>query len=196
MGSRNTATGTCPCGCPPTTFCTATRRPGRWAGSPGCGSSRRTTRTSIAPKARSATSSSGSSGFWTGCTTRSGSSTRRSFPPAPRSASPMTPSGIASRVAAVEVGVVSVAGREVDYARKVRDELRGLGHRVELDERGMTLNAKIREAQLSKVPFTLVIGDKEVDQGAVSPRRYGGEDLKSMPLPEFEALLTKEAAMP
>jgi threonyl-tRNA synthetase len=60
----------------------------------------------------------------------------------------------------------------------------------------MTLNAKIREAQLAKVPFTLVIGDKEVEQGAVSPRRYGGEDLKSMPLPNFEALLGQEAALP
>jgi threonyl-tRNA synthetase len=46
------------------------------------------------------------------------------------------------------------------------------------------------------VPFTLVIGDKEVEQGAVSPRRYGGEDLKSMPLSDFEALLAREAAMP
>ncbi len=70
------------------------------------------------------------------------------------------------------------------------------GYRVELDERGMTLNAKIREAQLNKVPFTLVVGDKEVEQGAVSPRRYGGEDLKSMPLPNFEALLAREAALP
>ncbi len=99
-------------------------------------------------------------------------------------------------LAPVQVVLVTVADRQLDYARKVRDELRGLGHRVELDERGMTLNAKIREAQLAKVPFTLVIGDKEVEQGAVSPRRYGGEDLKSMPLPEFEALLAKEAAMP
>jgi len=99
-------------------------------------------------------------------------------------------------LAPVQAVVVTVADRQLDYARQVRDRLRGQGYRVELDERGMTLNAKIREAQLTKVPFTLVIGDKEVEQAAVSPRRYGGEDLKSMPLSNFEALLAKEAAMP
>ena len=60
----------------------------------------------------------------------------------------------------------------------------------------MTMNAKIREAQLQKIPFTLVIGDKEVEQRAVAPRRYGGEDLKSMPLDAFLELLSKEAALP
>ena len=99
-------------------------------------------------------------------------------------------------LAPVQVVLVTVADRQLDYARKVREQLRGQGYRAELDERGMTLNAKIREAQLGKVPFTLVIGDKEVEQGAVSPRRYGGEDLKSMPLANFEALLAREAAMP
>jgi threonyl-tRNA synthetase len=78
----------------------------------------------------------------------------------------------------------------------VRDRLRQKGYRVELDERGMTLNAKIREHQLQKVPFTLVIGDREVEGQAVAPRRYGGEDLKSMSLSDFEALLAKEAAWP
>ena len=99
-------------------------------------------------------------------------------------------------LAPVQAVLVTVADRQLDYARQVQDRLRGQGYRVELDERGMTLNAKIREAQLTKVPFTLVIGDKEVEQGAVSPRRYGGEDLKSMSLSSFEALLAKEAAMP
>ena len=99
-------------------------------------------------------------------------------------------------LAPVQAVLVTVADRQLDYARKVRDELRSEGYRIELDERGMTLNAKIREAQMAKVPFTLVIGDKEVEQGAVSPRRYGGEDLKSMPLSSFRALLAKEATMP
>ena len=99
-------------------------------------------------------------------------------------------------LAPVQAVLVTVADRQLDYARQVHDRLRSQGYRVELDERGMTLNAKIREAQLTKVPFTLVIGDKEVEQGAVSPRRYGGEDLKSMSLSSFEALLAKEAAMP
>jgi threonyl-tRNA synthetase len=99
-------------------------------------------------------------------------------------------------LAPIQATIVTVADRQLEYARKVREELRQKGYRVELDERGMTLNAKIREAQVQKVPFTLVIGDKEVEQGAVAPRRYGGEDLKTLPLADFEKILAKEAALP
>ncbi|PTL80844.1 threonine--tRNA ligase [Vitiosangium sp. GDMCC 1.1324] len=99
-------------------------------------------------------------------------------------------------LAPVQATLVTVADRQMDYARKVRDQLRAKGYRVDLDERGLTLNAKIRDAQMQKIPFTLVIGDNEVEGGAVSPRRYGGEDLKSMKLEAFEALLEKEAAWP
>jgi len=99
-------------------------------------------------------------------------------------------------LAPVQAVIVTVADRQLDYARKVRDDLRAKGYRVDLDERGMTLNAKIREAQLQKVPFTLVVGDNEVEAGAVAPRRYGGEDLKSMKLADFEAVLAKEGTLP
>ncbi|MBZ4329452.1 MULTISPECIES: threonine--tRNA ligase [unclassified Corallococcus] len=99
-------------------------------------------------------------------------------------------------LAPVQATIVTVADRQLDYARKVRDDLRAKGFRVELDERGMTLNAKIREAQMQKVPFTLVVGDNEVEAGAVAPRRYGGEDLKSMKSADFEALLAREATLP
>lgn len=99
-------------------------------------------------------------------------------------------------LAPVQAVLVTVADRQRDYARKVRDSLRAKGYRVEFDERGMTLNAKIREAQLQKVPFTLVVGDAEVEAGGVAPRRYGGEDLKSMKVEDFEALLAKETALP
>ncbi|MET0406039.1 MAG: threonine--tRNA ligase [Cystobacter sp.] len=99
-------------------------------------------------------------------------------------------------LAPIQATLVTVADRQTDYARQVRDRLRAKGYRVEFDERGMTLNAKIRDAQIQKVPFTLVVGDNEVEAGAVSPRRYGGEDLKTMKLEVFEALLEKEAAWP
>jgi threonyl-tRNA synthetase len=99
-------------------------------------------------------------------------------------------------LAPVQGMLVTVADRQMDYARKVRDQLRAKGYRIDLDERGITLNAKIREAQMQKIPFTLVVGDNEVGGGAVSPRRYGGEDLKTMKLEAFEALLEKEAAWP
>jgi threonyl-tRNA synthetase len=99
-------------------------------------------------------------------------------------------------LAPVQAVLVTVADRQKDYALKVRDQLRAKGYRVDFDERGLTLNAKIRDAQLQKIPFTLVIGDNEVEGGGVSPRRYGGEDLKTMKLEAFEALLEKEAAWP
>ena len=99
-------------------------------------------------------------------------------------------------LAPIQAVIVTVADRQLEHARKVLGHLRAKGFRAELDDRGSTLNAKIREAQLQKIPFTLVIGDKEVEQNAVSPRRYGGEDLKLMPLSAFIELLTKEAQLP
>jgi threonyl-tRNA synthetase len=99
-------------------------------------------------------------------------------------------------LAPIQVQLVTVADRQLPYAHEVLELLRSRGFRAELDERGMTMNAKIREAQLHKIPFTLVIGDREVEQRAVAPRRYGGEDLKGMPLDAFLELLSKEAAVP
>jgi threonyl-tRNA synthetase len=99
-------------------------------------------------------------------------------------------------LAPVQVAIVTVADRQLPWARTVLERLRAAGHRAELDERGMTLNAKIREAQLQKLPFTLVIGDREVEAQAVAPRRYGGEDLKAMGLDAFLALLDAEGAPP
>ena len=99
-------------------------------------------------------------------------------------------------LAPIQVALVTVADRQLPYAREVLELLRARGFRAELDDRGMTMNAKIREAQLQKIPFTLVMGDREVEQRAVAPRRYGGEDLKSMPLDAFLELLGKEAAAP
>jgi threonyl-tRNA synthetase len=99
-------------------------------------------------------------------------------------------------LAPVQVAVVTVADRHLPWARTVLERLRAAGHRAELDERGMTLNAKIREAQLQKLPFTLVIGDREVEAQGVAPRRYGGEDLKTMGLDAFLALLGAEGAPP
>lgn len=96
----------------------------------------------------------------------------------------------------VQAVIVTVADRHLEYGREVEQHLAKLGWRVELDERNMSLNARIRDAQIRKVPYTLVIGDREVEQRAVAPRRYGGEDLKTMALGEFEALLVREASAP
>ncbi len=99
-------------------------------------------------------------------------------------------------LAPVQVAIVYVADRQQAYARQVEDQLRTLGFRAELDDRGLTMQKKIAEAAVAKIPFTLVIGDREVEQGTVAPRRYGGEDLKAMPINHFVDLLTKETAWP
>jgi threonyl-tRNA synthetase len=99
-------------------------------------------------------------------------------------------------LAPVQIRLVTVADRHNDYARQVGEKLRKLGYRVEVDEASEKLGAKIRDAQLLKIPFTCVVGDKEQEQGGISPRRHGGEDLKTMPLASFIELLAKEAAVP
>jgi threonyl-tRNA synthetase len=65
-----------------------------------------------------------------------------------------------------------------------------------VDASSETLGSKIRNAQLAKIPFALVVGEKEVGARAVSPRRHGGEDLKTMPLDAFVELMRREAAPP
>ncbi len=99
-------------------------------------------------------------------------------------------------LAPVQVAIVTVADRHAEYAHGVVRDLKSRGYRVEFDERGVTMQAKIREAQIQKIPFTLVIGDREQQENAVAPRRYGGEDLKTMPLPQFLELLAKESKLP
>jgi threonyl-tRNA synthetase len=95
-------------------------------------------------------------------------------------------------LAPVQATVIPIADRHVDYARQVAARLKGEGFRVEVDERSERMQSKIRDAQLQKVPFMLVVGDKEAEAGAVSVRRRTGEDLKSKPLAEFIALARGE----
>jgi threonyl-tRNA synthetase len=73
----------------------------------------------------------------------------------------------------------------LDYARKVSAELTEAGWRVELDERNEKLGYKIREAQLAKIPYALIIGDKEVAAQTVAPRRRGGENLTPLSVGDF-----------
>jgi len=88
-------------------------------------------------------------------------------------------------LAPVQAVILTVTDRGNDYALKCRDTLRREGVRVEADLRNEKLGFKIREAQMQKIPYMLVVGDKEVDQNGVSPRTRKGEDLKFMRLEEF-----------
>jgi threonyl-tRNA synthetase len=99
-------------------------------------------------------------------------------------------------IAPVQARVVTVSDRFDAWAREVQATLAARGWRVDVDESSDTLGSKIRKAQLAKVPFTLVIGEKEVEAKAVAPRRHGGEDLKSMSLEVFAELMKKEATAP
>jgi threonyl-tRNA synthetase len=99
-------------------------------------------------------------------------------------------------LAPVQVRVATVSDKAVGWGREVNAQLTARGVRVELDDSNDKLGAKIRNAQLAKVPFTLVIGEKEAEARAVAPRRHGGEDLKSMAFDAFLELLGREAAPP
>ena len=99
-------------------------------------------------------------------------------------------------LAPVQARVLTVSDRFDAWGREVADRLSAQGWRVELDQSSDKLGAKIRNAQLAKIPFALVVGEKEVEAKAVSPRRHGGEDLKAMPLDAFAELLRREGTPP
>jgi threonyl-tRNA synthetase len=92
-------------------------------------------------------------------------------------------------LAPVQVVLIPIADRHVSFARQVASGLFGQGFRVEVDDSSKRMGAKIREAQLQKVPYMLVVGDREVEAGAVAVRLRSGEDLGAMSVEDFDALL-------
>jgi len=95
-------------------------------------------------------------------------------------------------LAPVQVDVLPVTDRQADAARETVASLRAAGFRAEGDFRNEKLGYKIRESQLQKVPYALVIGDREVTQRKVAPRRRGGEQLPPMSFEEFSGILRDE----
>ncbi|MBI2467229.1 MAG: threonine--tRNA ligase [Candidatus Rokubacteria bacterium] len=95
-------------------------------------------------------------------------------------------------LAPVQARVLPVSEKHLAYARTVFERLRGGGLRVELDDRSEKLGYKVREAQLAKIPYMLVVGEREARDGTVSLRKRGGEDLGAMPLERFLAEVTAE----
>lgn len=93
-----------------------------------------------------------------------------------------------------QVRVLSLTDRTVENAKEVREKLFALGIRAEADVRSEKLGKKIREAQLDKVPYCLVIGDKEAEQGVVAVRHRTEGDLGVMTLDEFATKALKEVA--
>jgi len=101
-----------------------------------------------------------------------------------------------SWLAPVQARILTVSDRFEGWASEVRARLDAAGWRVELDRSNEKLGAKIRNAELAKIPFALIVGEKEVEAKGVAPRRHGGTDLKTMALDDFLALLEKEARPP
>ena len=97
-------------------------------------------------------------------------------------------------LAPVQAMLLPIADRHGDYARRVAEQLRGAGLRVEVDERTESIGRKIREAEVRKVPYMLVVGDREVESSEVGVRRHGEGDLGSMPTADFAARASAEVA--
>lgn len=97
-------------------------------------------------------------------------------------------------LAPVQVMIVPIADRHLDYAESVRVALAGAGLRAEVDGRSERMQAKLREAQEQKVPVMVVVGDRDAEAGAVSPRLRTGESSQGVGLDEFVADLVARNA--
>jgi len=94
----------------------------------------------------------------------------------------------------VQVVVTSITDQQAEYATEVAKMLQKQGVRASLDLRNEKINYKIREHSMQKVPFILVVGDKEKANGAVSVRARGNVDLGVMPLADFQLKLASDIA--
>ena len=92
-------------------------------------------------------------------------------------------------LAPVQATVIPIADRHLEYARKVEEGLKKQGIRVEVDDRSERMNAKIRHAQLQKIPYMLVVGDKESEANSVAVRLRDGQDAGSKTIGEAIALI-------
>ena len=97
-------------------------------------------------------------------------------------------------LAPVQAVVIPIADRHLDYAGEVKSALSDAGFRVEVDGRSERMNLKIRNAQMQKIPYMLVVGDREQEAGAVAVRQREGANLGAMPLGDFLDMMRQEAA--
>ncbi|WP_073342124.1 threonine--tRNA ligase [Caldanaerobius fijiensis] len=95
-------------------------------------------------------------------------------------------------LAPVQVRILPIADRHFEYAEKVNDTLKGMDVRVETDKRNEKIGYKIREAQIQKIPYMLIIGDNEVENGTISVRSRKEGDIGSMALDDFIAKIKDE----
>ena len=98
-------------------------------------------------------------------------------------------------LAPVQVSILPITDKQREYAKELSDKLFELGYRVNLDDRSEKIGYKIREAQLKKNPYMLIIGDKEMEAGTVSVRRRGEGEIGAMKFDEFLAMLKEEVEL-
>jgi threonyl-tRNA synthetase len=94
------------------------------------------------------------------------------------------------------VSILPIADRHAEYAGSVMDKLKAQRIRVVLDDSSEKIGKKIRDAEVKKIPYMLVIGDKEQQEAKVSVRKHGEGDKGQVPVDEFILALSKEAALP
>ena len=97
-------------------------------------------------------------------------------------------------LAPVQVKILPITDKHFDYAFDLRKKLFDLGIRVEVDDRNEKMGYKIREAQVKKIPYALVIGDQEMQDGNVTLRKYGEKDSQTMSVDEFIKLVQDKIA--
>jgi threonyl-tRNA synthetase len=95
-------------------------------------------------------------------------------------------------LAPVQIAVLPITDRVREYSVGIADKLTALGFRVETDNRNEKIGYKIREAQLQKIPYMLVLGDKEAENGEVTVRSRSKGDLGAQSLDEFIAAVISE----
>ena len=88
-------------------------------------------------------------------------------------------------MASVQVKILPISEKHVEYAKDLAKQMHRDYVRVEVDDRSEKIGYKIRQAQMAKVPYMLVVGDKEVEEGTVNIRKHGGDELGSVPFEEF-----------
>jgi threonyl-tRNA synthetase len=95
-------------------------------------------------------------------------------------------------LAPIQALVIPIADRHLDYAHQMEADLKASGFRVEVDSRSERMNLKIREAQLQKIPYMIVVGDKEADSSTLSVRLRSGDSLNDQTLDQFRSMLQSD----
>jgi threonyl-tRNA synthetase len=96
-------------------------------------------------------------------------------------------------LAPVQAAIIPIADRHNEFAHSLASQLKGVKLRVQVDDRGERMNAKIRDAQMQKIPYMLVIGDREVEAGTVAVRLRSGENLGAIAIDDFIARVNEDS---